>query len=177
MDWSSQGEELLCLSVAFQTKWAIHLRGDHLATHLKQAVLSHLCQLLKIFCNACDFLVFGNFAFARVAEQEKKIVSRNKNKSFSCFVLSWIWMSVEIEASPAQFFKIVVQSELTFPFAGVKLENFWFSQKSRHMHATALGSGVPWESFEKSPYLLGLAHYTLIPFMASPIQTRSKGWP
>ena len=84
------------------------------------------------------FPCFWQLCFCQSCRTGKKIVSRNKNKSFSCFVLSWIWMSVEIEASPAQFFKIVAQSELTFPFAGVKLENFWFSQKSRHMHATAL---------------------------------------
>ena len=53
-----------------------------MATHLKQAVLSHLCQLLEIFCNACDFLVFGNFAFARVAEQEKKLFQETKTKVF-----------------------------------------------------------------------------------------------
>ena len=59
------------------------------------------------------FPCFWQLCFCQSCRTEKKIVSRNKNKSFSCFVLSWIWMSVEIEASPAQFFKIVVQYPLT----------------------------------------------------------------
>ena len=111
--------------------------GEIIWPHTSNKQFYHTCANCWKY-SAMLVICFWQLCFCQSCRTGKKIVSRNKNKSFSCFVLSWIWMSVEIEASPAQFFKIVVQSELTFPFAGVKLENFWFSQKSRHMRATAL---------------------------------------